>query len=485
MIRYLCISVTFLDPLFHGKGDADEPEWPPSPMRLFQALVAGSRRGCCNGDWSKAKAEAYQWLEGREPPMIIAPPARRSAAYTLFVPNNDADEKFDRQDRLAPKMVRTHRIVGGASDAKSGQTLHYVWTVPETEGSEARTYAELLCREARRLTTLGWGVDQAVAHGRVLNDAEVEALSGQRWTAWDAWFAGRQILRAPKTGSLDDLTRAYEAFVNRLSMTQPPKAREPRVFDRAVYLPQGVLPPRPRAAFELPDGIAFRQEDAARIASMLRSLACAASKADTHEFPGGAEVYVAGHVGKRQDNVPRFSYLPLPSIGQEHADGMIRRLTIAEPVGGDGSHARWAQQRLLNAVIRDQEGNERGVLRELWRQSSRAMIRRYVEQARIWSSVTPVILSGFDDSKQTKAEKLVISAVEHAGLPVSAIAELTLRKAPFWPGSQHPRQYALPSYLKGLPSWHLRIVFREPIPGPLAIGAGRHAGLGLFATRET
>ncbi|MER3462825.1 MAG: type I-U CRISPR-associated protein Cas5/Cas6, partial [Armatimonadota bacterium] len=45
MTRHLCISVTPLDDLFHGKGDDDEPEWPPSPMRLFQALVAGSRTG--------------------------------------------------------------------------------------------------------------------------------------------------------------------------------------------------------------------------------------------------------------------------------------------------------------------------------------------------------------------------------------------------------------------------------------------------------
>ena len=30
MTRQLCISITFLDSLFHGKADGDEPEWPPS-----------------------------------------------------------------------------------------------------------------------------------------------------------------------------------------------------------------------------------------------------------------------------------------------------------------------------------------------------------------------------------------------------------------------------------------------------------------------
>jgi CRISPR-associated protein Csb2 len=89
MARHLCISVTFLDPLFHGKGDRDEPEWPPSPMRLFQALLAGSRTGCRDREWSDMKAEAYRWLEKREePPVIITPVVRRArTACTLFVPN--------------------------------------------------------------------------------------------------------------------------------------------------------------------------------------------------------------------------------------------------------------------------------------------------------------------------------------------------------------------------------------------------------------
>ncbi|MBX9622589.1 MAG: type I-U CRISPR-associated protein Cas5/Cas6, partial [Gemmataceae bacterium] len=37
-----CVSVTFLDPAFHGRGDGGEPEWPPSPLRLFQAVVAAA-----------------------------------------------------------------------------------------------------------------------------------------------------------------------------------------------------------------------------------------------------------------------------------------------------------------------------------------------------------------------------------------------------------------------------------------------------------
>jgi len=487
--RYLCISVTLLDALFHGKGDGDAPEWPPSPMRLFQALLAGSRSGCRNPDWSESKANAYRWLERRNPPIIVAPLARPAAAYSLFVPNNDADKKFERQDRLTDKAVRPHRIVNCSSES-----LHYAWAIPEDEWAEARSHAELLCGEARYLTALGWGIDQAVAQGCILDTAEVRALAGQQWRAWNGPFPGMARLRVPEEGSLKDLERAYEAFRNRLSMKLPPKAREPRVFGTRVYLPVGRLPPRPCAAFELPEGVAFRQEDAVTVAAMLRSLACRCAKNDSHQFPGGPDSYVAGHGPKGREGRfvdeqwPRFSYLPLPSIGHEHADGMIRRVLIAEPFGGDGSHSAWAEQRLRSQSLQDHDGNERGALLDLWRQSSRGMLALYVDQHRTWTSVTPIILPGFDDGKRTKADRLFLQAVQQAGLPVQAISDFTLRKAPFRTGL-HPNQYRRPDYLdsgKGrrFSAWHVHMSFRDPLAGPITIGAGRHVGLGVLAAAD-
>lgn len=494
MTRHLCISVTLLDDAFHGKGDGDEPEWPPSPMRLFQALVAGSRTGCRNADWSKAEAEAFQWLERRDPPVIVGPEAQPAAAYTLFVPNNDADKKFDRQERLTSKVVRPHRLVNGSSDTEVGHTLHYLWTIPEGEWSAARPYAEVLCREARHLMALGWGIDQAVADGRVLTDAEAHALPGRRWRAWRTHQPGRPQLRVPVADSLADLEAVHATFVKRINGRKFNPPRKPRRFESVVYLSADVLPPRPYAAFELPEGVAFRQEDGAAVVAMLRSLACRCAKADSHEFPGGSEMYVAGH-GPRKENGkfadepwPRFSYLPLPTIGHEHADGMIRRVLIAEPFGGDGSHARWAQQRLRNQILRDHDGHERGVLLELWRSSSRAMLNRYTGESTSWFSVTPVILPGFDDGKRSKAERLVLQAFQQAGLPATAIKEFTIRKAPFCSGSQHPDCYRRPDYLdrannRRFSAWHAHLLFQEPVVGPLSLGAGRHCGLGIFAIR--
>jgi CRISPR-associated protein Csb2 len=392
-----------------------------------------------------------------------------------------------------------------------------VWRIADGEYAEAGAHVEVLCREARHLMALGWGIDQAVGEGRILTADQAAALPGVRWRAWRGSFPGQPRLRVPKEGSLTDLEAAHESFVKRVRVTQRGRtalleyapAQKIRCFDTVVYLRVGQLPPRYYAAFELPDGVTFRQESTIEVAAMLRSLACDdkryRNRQDFREqFPEvDPEIYLAGHTRddpalRNGPTPPRFSYLPLPTIGHEHADGMIRRLLIAEGLEGNGSHARWAQQRLRGQSLRYKDGHGRGVLLDLWRKSSPAIIERYVGESETWATVTPVILPGFDDARKlrgipadkrdrpTKAERLFLKAVEQAGLPLAAVSDITLRKAPFWPGSQHPNCYRRPDYLdsakhRRFSAWHVHLVFRERVGGPMSLGAGRHCGLGLFA----
>jgi len=446
-------------------------------------LLAGARGGCRGPHWSNVHAEAFHWLERLNPPEIVGADAQQATSYTLFVPNNDADVKPDRQDRLTSKVVRPTRFACNVENGE-GATVHYLWRIPEADWSSASTHAELLCREARHLVALGWGIDQAVAEGRVLDDAEAAILTGKRWQAWRVFRSGSPSWRVPVDGSLNDLEETYSSFVRRIDCETYRPPRKVSRFDAVHYLSRTAWPPRAYAIFELPEGKSFRPGDTAVAAAVLRSLTCRCAMSDTHEFPGGSEIYVAGHV-ERQDGSPaRFSYLPLPTIGHEHADGMVRRLLIAEPTGGDGTHTQWAWQRLRNATLRDKDGCERGVLLDPWRPSTQRILERYVGEARMWRTVTPVILPGFDDAKQRKAERLFLTAAAQAGLPNSAIDEFVLRKAPFWPGAMHPRNYAVPDYLRNYSRWHVWLQFRDPILGPLAIGAGRHVGLGLFAADQ-
>src|SRR3954453_18402502 len=79
----LLISVRFQDGRYHGAGD-----WPPSPARLFQALVAGAAQGSVLTD---EDAAALRWLEGLDPPIIAAPQMRAGQGFQNYVPNNDLD----------------------------------------------------------------------------------------------------------------------------------------------------------------------------------------------------------------------------------------------------------------------------------------------------------------------------------------------------------------------------------------------------------
>ncbi len=492
MDRFLCISITLVDPFFHGKRDDDQPEWPPSPMRLFQALLAGSRAGRRNSRWSPDNENVFRsafcWLEKCEPPQIRTPVAKPAAAYTFFVPNNDSDKKFDRQDRLTSKVARPHRISLHDRSTDIRQKLYYLWCIQEKQWPTAQQHAELLCREARHLVALGWGIDQAIGEGRILTVTEAASLPGRLWRPRHKYRPSDESgLRVPVEGSLKDIESVHQSFLKRVDGQRFNPPSKLKLFDSVMYVNAAMPPPRSRAIFELSEGTAFRTEKANEVAAMLRSLVC--RKEHRHDFQEqfneDSEVYLAGHVNGETHTPPRFSYLPLPTIGHEHADGMIRRLLIAEPYGGNGTHAKWAQKRLRNQVLRDQDRNERGVLLDLWRRTSCDMVRRYIGESRDWATVTPVVLPGFDDGKHAKAEKLFFQAVEQAGLTTDTVTDLTFRKAPFWPGSQHPRHYHRPKYLKHLPAWHVRLRFREPLSGPLALGAGRHVGLGLMAIPQS
>jgi len=483
MNRYFCISVTLIEPFFHGKRDEETAEWPPSPLRLFQALLAGSRIRGRGHPESDAVGAAFHWLEERkEPPQIVCPIERRLGGYNFFVPRN---ESGPRQDRLTTKRARPHHLL-------EEPRLHYLWRISDSEWQTAQSHIETLCEEAKHLHALGWGIDMACANGRVLMAGDIPEITGVHWQIWRGFSSpSPRQSRVPAKGSLADLDRVYQSFVASMNVEQRAYSLplKPRVFNEVTYLRSNSLPPRPHVAFSLEStgtderGPAFPQTHAAVVAAMLRSRACESAKDDRHWQSDDAAKYVAGHAGDAEESLPRFSYLPLPSVGHPHADGLIRRVLIAEPYGTSGEHSRWVRSRLNHiALIDEHTGKPCAVLSAV--EEHDGVLDAYLASANAWFSVTPVVLPGLDDHKHPKAEKLVIKAIVQAGIDFAAVAEFRLQKAPFWHGSQHPRYYFAPNHLRSLPRWHVSLRFREPIPGPLAVGAGRHCGLGLFCAEN-
>ena len=170
-MTHLLLTVQFLDDRYHGLlARNGPPEWPPSPFRLFSALVSGvARRGELEGDMGKALA----WLQGLEPPIIVAPKAKEGQRFTRFVPNNDGDnpKKFDRQERLTAKLnIPTLLLL--KQDEKP--QVHYLWDI------SGRTEVPFNgIRDASRgLVALGWGVDMAFADAKLVTDSRYSETPG-------------------------------------------------------------------------------------------------------------------------------------------------------------------------------------------------------------------------------------------------------------------------------------------------------------------
>lgn len=179
MTSYLCFSVRFLQPYSHGRGDKGVPEWPPSPLRLFQALAAGS----AGGRWNERERlqhalPALQWLEALPAPEIVAVVGVAAGTKRLnYVPDNTADQVVPawKKGDLTKQVSRTEKVVQPVRLA--GEAVFYLYPLTGGECS----HAESLIASARSITHLGWGVDMVAGDAGVLSEQQAATLEGLRW----------------------------------------------------------------------------------------------------------------------------------------------------------------------------------------------------------------------------------------------------------------------------------------------------------------
>lgn len=488
-MTHLLIAVHWLDDRYHGLLDREgPPEWPPSPYRLFQALVAGVTR---RGELEAEPGRALEWLQRLNPPIIIAPRSRPGQIVTRFVPNNDGDKRPNRQDRLTGKTFRPTLMLDPPD-------LHYLWKI----SSEQVCQAESVAKAARYLTCLGWGIDMAYADGQLIDGDQISNISGVRWYPRKNVLRDDGVLRVPTfdrekgVDSLSDLKRAHQSALNRIEHGRPLNTVEkPKVFDLVFYESKERLLGRPYVVFELHQDngsfLVYPPDRLIHIAGMVRHLAIAAMESAPLEDVDTDWVnrHVAGHVCDDAEDHRQFSYLPLPSIGHQHADHKVRRVMITAPVGDD---------RLLQHLARRLNGLQLKPTAQtnlnhppfLVRVHQDKVARFYTQSANLWASVTPVILPGHDDHKPDKTRKLIEKALAQSGIEQrcefewSAYSQFPKSLSAHKYGrDRRPTGYIRPSHLLSQTAVHLKLRFHDGIqvPGPLVIGAGRHCGLGMLA----
>ncbi len=503
MAKSLCISIRFLQPYSHGRRDGGDPEWPPSPLRVFQALASAAA-----GYWNERMQLAYvvpalSWLERQKPPRVIAPVASLAMARRRhYVPDNVGDKVAKSWARGGADDLSGYRTEKDAWPMNlSGEAVHYLFEIRDDD-TELAKHKETLATAARAITHLGWGIDHVVGNARTLEENEVDALQGVRWSP--AASAG-EGLRTPKQGTLDDLMAKHHAFLNRLQ-------RDPRGNESFLPVPPlskfRVIPYRresdleglPFVAFQIlkPDLEGYRVFDTPRRCSdVARWVRHAAGQVcQGWRFQDAVEAFVHGHNGPDQPiRGPaadrRFMYLPLPSIERRgergNHVGAIRRVLIAAPPGC-ADQIDWVRKRLAGFELVEKEGGAvRGILNLLAK--SDWVLRRYTEPAATWATVTPVVLPGHDDRNVDKARALLLKAFRQTGLAPELLNhpefDFDFRKVGFLPGVDHADRYVLPEHpkVKG-PRYHVWVRFPHAIPGPLAVGALRYRGFGLMVRTE-
>ena len=501
MSKFLCITVRFLQPYAHGRGDGDEPEWPPSPLRAFQALVAASAARWNERTRLEYAVPALEWLAKQSAPVVVAAAGVPSdVKYRLYVPDNVADKvakswrggnaNASIADYRTEKDVRPTHLTAKNDEFAA---VHYLY--PVADAAEFAKHKQTLTDAARSITHLGWGVDMVAGDASELPEAKVAELAGERWRPTKD--GSGTPLRVPRSETLKALMEKHQAFLNRLQGDGFKPVPPLTTFQTVGYQRDTDSASRPCVAFRIssvdPDAPnpSFDTPGRARdVAAWLRNATGQVCK--EWPFPNFA-AFVHGHTesgtqtkGEHADE--RFMYLPLPSIERQgergERVGAIRRVLVAAPVGFE-DRVEWIRRRLDGHELA-WGGDVPGVLLAL--PDSDWVLGRYIgpkQGARTWSTVTPVVLPGHDDRDPETAERLLRRAFGHAGFSEEVVRGLGVewRNVGFRAGVDLASKYSLPDRLGG-PRYHVRVRFANPVRGPLAVGAGRYRGLGLFVAES-
>jgi CRISPR-associated protein Csb2 len=508
---WFCIEVRFLHERYHGRGG-----WPPTPLRLFQAITAGAVSGRWAIEDRPATEAVLRWLETLgAPTLVLASPASSLHPYRLAVPNNQAD----RHVPALRKGVRLDDLLRGDKELKQVQPCSiarepviYGWPIAEAFRGEA----EVVRAVVRRLVAFGTGLDHAVAEARL----SAEAPTAER-------LIKHEPGSSPCAGTLDSLLSRHKATLLRLAggglLENLPPIRHAPGAGRHQAASQMVLALRLSAEHGPDRPLSIAPEATAVLAYAVRQhlasvlIDALGRRRDTAAgfSPEKVERLVLGRDAGPDDKGRRVSVIPLPSVGHEHTDGLLRRVLISTPA------ACPMAPEVLRRALQDAEvevdltepgtcglrvrlaGPAQGAGDPDTAGRERSMLDRYVGAARVWRSVSPVVLPGAgirataasdpvdrartDERRRVREESLFHRAIREVGIDLAEVESIRLRREPF--GARQPRADAawrLPKnaegrrWLAGRPRVHAEIVFTRARSGPLAIGDGRYLGLGLF-----
>ena len=428
-------------------------EWPPSPARLFAALVAadGTRRQTRVTDGSE-----LVWLEALPAPTIHANSlAWHQAQQPRFVVVAKRG-KGAHQEYVA-RVGALHRP--GVRVAPRDPRIVYEWH--ETPGAETLKSIRLRAARVGYLGTSDSPVRLRVAT-RVPADLPADVFTPDP--------NGRISLNVPRPGDTDLLDRMFDAW--RVRGASVARSQFPALAHSARYRTPGSQVQEDRG--RVVAWLHLRPAVSGRRISAVTALFKDAVLSHHHRIHGEPAAVLHGH-GFEGTGYDLARYLALPDVGFPRSRGRIHGLALWLPPGTDeatGTKARDAAfaVRLLKgpgveATVRPREEEPRPLA---------AHPRRWLRRSRGWATAFPVV-----HERRGKVRLVEVARwCRHAGLPEPVAFRQS--RFPLAPGGVDlmPVEVNRPGRA-ALPYSHLEIRFAEPVAGPVVIGAARQRGFGL------
>jgi CRISPR-associated protein Csb2 len=505
----LILSVRLLDDRFHGlSANGEQPNWPPSCFRLFQAIVAGNAKG---ESIPPNIAESLKWLESLRPPVIIVPPSQEGKVMLTYVLNN-TEERRRTQKFIRPTLLHGDRLI------------EFAWEYDPAVG-EAQGHAKTLLDAVRHVRSFGWGVDLAIGHGVIVDRLPELSKSRIHFVPREDPDSVGIDVRVPRIGSLESLQDCYRQYLARFDSNEATVLESSGPLYQPWPYTAGV--PRPCVVFKLLDDdldtTRYPQALLTHIAAVVRHAAidCMEEGRNAPSWMLEAERgpwvsrFVRGKKELQHDSHEQISYVPLPSIGHEHSDAMIRNVMLIAPIGHE-RELEYVAERLDGVRLEFKDAGEECdtdmppgsalpyTIQRFTPLRGKFIDKCYLGRSTVWQSVTPVILDEHIHKKTQHTEggraikyrdpedfeRLIVLALQRAGIEMPC--KFTWQTLPFYKNCLTAHRYDRnkrvnylpPKHLDGRTAVHMQLHFDHPVPGPITLGAGRHCGFGLFAVSE-
>lgn len=461
----LTIEVEFLHGTFRADPDGlahtgrmTRGEWPPSPSRVFAALIAadGTGQRCRVTDGSE-----LEFLEQLDPPVIHADPSpsHQKLQTRYVVRQHGRAEKATHQEYVARAGVPVHP---GIRVSLKHPHVAYIY--------DAEVPSRVLTALQRRAARVGYlGAADSPVHVRV-SAMKPDRFSGEKGFVPDP--EGDVRISVPRAGCTQVWDSLYESWCER--GVDVARSHYPALRYQVPYRSPEAATDEVALGF-VAVWLRLRASVSGRRIAALTSLFKKAVLAQYDRIHGEPPAVLHGH-GHARRGYELARYLALPDAGFPRSRGRIHGLALWLPPECEPEivqHVRTATRSIrqlrgagLDVDVHPWDGEERprAARPDRWEE----------ESSRRWATAFPAIHERY--GPLTLAE--VARWCAHAGLPQPVAFRSDRHPLVHGGVDLAPGEVDRPNR-PSRPYSHIELVFAEPISGPVVIGAGRQRGFGL------